>query len=181
MKQPSFLSLLFFQPINQVKHVKIYDKNCFNQHTCFILETEIFISHVVKSVLELQVRNLFLIWHKPFFLRDCRSPKKLLRPSNAIIPFPLSESKLSGPFCYPVSSQIASSPVNAFILSPPCLGSDTLPSSDSIKNHNFSSWDSDQTGRLMHFYCVLIFFFLCTSYLHIDWVFISLRFKADSL
>lgn len=116
-----------------------------------------------------------------FFFCDCGSAEKLLRPPNAIIPFPLSESNLSGPFCYPASSQIASSPVNAFILSPPCLCSDTLPSSDSIKNHNLSSWGSDQIGRLMHFSCVLNFFSQCTSYLHIDWAFISLHFKADSL
>lgn len=90
---------------------------------------------------------------------DCGSAEKLLRPPNAIIPFPLSSSNLSGPTRYPASSQIASSPVNVFTLSPPCLGSDTLPSSDSIKKHNFGSWGSDQIGRLMHFSCVLIFFF----------------------
>lgn len=106
--------------------------------------------------------------------------KKLLRPPNAITPFSLSASNLSGPFCYPMSSQIASSPVNAFILSPLCLGFDTLPSSDSIKKQNFSSWGSDQIGLLMHFSCILIFL-QCTSYLHIDWVFISLHFKDDSL
>lgn len=90
---------------------------------------------------------------------DCGSAEKLLRPPNAIIPFPLSASYLSGPFCYPASSQIASSPVSAFILSPPCLGSKPLPSSDSIKKHNFSSCGSDQIGWLMHFSCVLSFFF----------------------
>lgn len=98
---------------------------------------------------------------------DCGSAEKLLRPPNAIIPFPLSASYLSGPFCYPASSQIASSPVSAFILSPPCLGSKPLPSSDSIKRHNFSSCGSNQIGWLMHFSCVLSFFFFLLSVPHI--------------
>lgn len=119
------------------------------------------VSHNRKPLFECQTRKLFFIWRKPWLsllFCDCGSAEKLLRPPNAIIPFPLSASNLSGPFCYPASSQIASSPVNTFILSPPCLGSDTLPSSDSIKKHNFSSWGPDQIGRLMHFSCVLIFF-----------------------
>lgn len=118
-------------------------------------------NHNRKPQFKLQMRKLVFIWHKPWlflFLCDCRSAENLLRPPNAIIPFPLSESNLSGPVCYPVSSQIARSPVNAFILSPPCLCSDTLFSSDSIKNHNFGSWGSDQIGQLMHFSCILIFF-----------------------
>lgn len=55
------------------------------------------------------------------------------------------------------------------------LGSDPLPSSDSIKKKklNFSSCGSDQTERLMHFLCDVFFppspsFPQCTTYLHID-------------
>lgn len=166
------MNLVFFDQLSKVKHPGIG-------------LVSVAASHNRKPLVDWQKRKLFFIWRKPwlhFLFCDCGSAEKLLRPPNAIIPFPLSESNLSGPLCYPASSQIASSPVNAFILSPPCLGSDTLPSSDSIKNHNFSSWGSDQIGWLMHFSCVLIFFFFeCTSYLHIDWVFISLHFKADSL
>lgn len=92
----------------------------------------------------------------PFFV-DCRSAEKLLRPPNAIIPFPLRGRNLSGAFCYPVSSQIASSPCERFhtLTSLPRL----LSSSDSIKNHNFGSRGSDQIGRLMHFSCIFDFFF----------------------
>lgn len=109
----------------------------------------------------------------------CGDAEKLLRPAKAIIPFPLYVSNLSAAFCYP--ALIASSPVNTFILSPLCLGSNSLPSSDSIKNHNFGSCSADQIGQLMHFSCFLNFFSQCTSYLHIDWVFISVQFKADSV
>lgn len=85
--------------------------------------------------------------------------EKLLRPPKAVIPFPLCVSNLSAPLRYPKSSLIASSPVNAFILSPLCLGSNPLPSSDSIKKQNFSSCSPDQIGQLMHFSCFLNFFF----------------------
>lgn len=49
-----------------------------------------------------------------------------------MFPFPLGESNLSGPLCYPVAPQIVGSRVNAFKPSPPCCGSKALSFSDCI-------------------------------------------------
>lgn len=153
----------------------------FNSSPCMII---IIIAPTEQPLLMLQSVGCIFLWL--FVNRDFLSyfvnvllQKNLWEPPNVIIPFPLGGSKSSGPIL--CSSLLSDSSVPRgcfffFLPSPHRFSSDTF---------SFSLFPqiplkiptpapgADQKEQLMHF--------LCSSYLHIDWVFISVHLKAQSL